>query len=62
MIKAGLLSFNVGPNSGMPIATIRFRRVNDNLTVCPFLTTVYQAAEMNRIAHERRADLGVVNY
>ena len=47
MIANDLLSFNVGPNSGMPIATIRFRRINDDLSVCPFLAPVYQAASLD---------------
>jgi len=49
MIDNGLLSFNVGPNSGMPIATIRFRQINDNLSACPFLAPVYQAASIDEI-------------
>ena len=47
MIANDLLSFNVGPNSGMPIATIRFRRINDGLSICPFLAPVYQAASLD---------------
>ena len=47
MIANDLLSFNVGPNSGMPIATIRFRRINDDLSICPFLAPVYQAASLD---------------
>jgi len=46
MIANDLLSFNVGPNSRMPIATIRFRQIND-LSVCPFLAPVYQAASLD---------------
>lgn len=30
IIANDLLSFNVGPNSGMPIATIRFRQIDDD--------------------------------
>ena len=47
MVASDLLSFNVGPNSGMPIATIRFRRIDDDLSVCPFLAPVYQAASLD---------------
>ena len=47
MVANDLLSFNVGPNSGMPIATIRFRRIDDDLSVCPFLAPVYQAASLD---------------
>jgi len=46
MMVNNLLSFNVGPNSGMPIATIRFRRIND-VCVCPFLAPVYQAKSLD---------------
>jgi Fe-S-cluster containining protein len=46
MVANDLLSFNVGPNSGMPIATIRFRRIDDGLSVCPFLAPVYQAKSL----------------
>ena len=47
MIASDLLSFNVGPNSGMPIATIRFRWIDDGLSVCPFLAPVYQAKSLD---------------
>jgi len=47
MVANDLLSFNVGPNSGMPIATIRFRHIDDDLSVCPFLAPVYQAASLD---------------
>ena len=46
MIANDLLSFNVGPNSGMPIATIGFRRINE-ISVCPFLAPVYQANSLD---------------
>jgi len=47
MVANDLLSFNVGPNSGMPIATIRFRQISDDLRVCPFLAPVYQAKSLD---------------
>ena len=47
MVVNDLLSFNVGPNSGMPIATIRFRRINDDTSVCPFLAPMYQAKSLD---------------
>ena len=40
MIANDLLSFNVGPNSGMSIATIRFRRINDDVSAIAF-TVLY---------------------
>jgi len=55
MIGAGFLAFNIGPNSGMPIATIRFKCVDKALSICPFLAPVYQVTseEMNRILAEK---------
>jgi len=54
MIASDLLSFNVGPNSGMPIATIRFRQINDSLSVCPFLAPVFQAKSLEDIKNRVR--------
>lgn len=59
MIENNLLSFNIGPNSGMPIATIRFRRIDDDLSVCPFLAPVYQAASLDDL--RKRIRRGNVN-
>jgi len=59
MIANDLLNFNVGPNSGMPIATIRFRRINDVLSVCPFISPVYQAASLDDL--KSRIQKGSVN-
>jgi len=59
MIANDLLSFNVGPNSGMPIATIRFRQINDNLSVCPFLAPVYQAKSLDDL--KNRIQNGNIN-
>ena len=59
IIANDLLNFNVGPNSGMPIATIRFRRIDDDLSVCPFLAPVYQAASLDDL--RSRIQKGSVN-
>jgi Fe-S-cluster containining protein len=59
MIANDLLSFNVGPNSGMPIATIRFRQIDDDLSVCPFLAPVYHAASLDDL--KSRIGKGSVN-
>jgi len=56
MIHAGLLSFNIGPDSGMPIATIRFRQINDDLSICPFLAPVYHASSREEIKRRMRND------
>jgi len=54
MVVNDLLSFNVGPNSGMPIATIRFRQINDDTSVCPFLAPVYQAKSLDDLRSRMR--------
>ena len=59
MIANGLLSFNIGPNSGMPIAAIRFRRINDDISVCPFLAPVYQAKSLDDL--KTRVKNGSIN-
>ena len=59
MIDNNLLSFNIGPNSGMPIATIRFRRINDELSVCPFLAPIYQAGSLDEL--KSRIGKGSIN-
>ena len=59
MIANDLLSFNVGPNSGMPIATIKFRRINDDLSVCPFLAPVYQTRSLDDL--KSRIGKGSIN-
>jgi Fe-S-cluster containining protein len=56
MVANDLLSFNVGPNSGMPIATIRFRRINDNTSVCPFLAPMYQAKSLDDLKSRIQKD------
>ncbi len=37
LVDAGFLNFSIGPDSGMPIATIKFQRVTAGMTKCPFL-------------------------
>jgi len=59
MIANDLLGFNVGPNSGMPIATIRFKQINNDLNVCPFLAPVYQAKSLDDI--KSRMQKGNIN-
>lgn len=59
MVANDLLSFNVGPNSGMPIATIRFRQINDSLSVCPFLAPVFQAKSLDDL--KNRVKNGSIN-
>jgi len=59
MVVNDLLSFNVGPNSGMPIATIRFRRINDDTSVCPFLAPMYQAKSLDDL--KSRIQKGNIN-
>jgi len=53
MVVNDLLSFNIGPNSGMPIATIRFKQIND-VCVCPFLAPVYQARSIDDLRSRMR--------
>jgi Fe-S-cluster containining protein len=56
MVVNNLLSFNVGPNSGMPIATIRFRQINDDASVCPFLAPMYQAKSLDDLKSRIQKD------
>jgi Fe-S-cluster containining protein len=56
MVVNDLLSFNVGPNSGMPIATIKFRQINDDASVCPFLAPMYQAKSLDDLKSRIQKD------
>jgi hypothetical protein len=38
-----LLNYYIGPESGMPVASINMRRLGEKATVCPFLAPVYMA-------------------
>jgi Fe-S-cluster containining protein len=38
ILQEGLISFHVGPNSGLPVCTLNFQNLSPKFTKCPFLS------------------------
>ena len=54
ILQSGLISFNIGPHSGLPVCTLSFQELSDGFAKCPFLSPSINKREIKSKSELRR--------